>query len=195
MCAPPSRTAAAWQVCCGGCWRLAAGGRPVHVPRVLADPALVMPAPPLTSPPPPNHPHKHPPQRNRPPPPHTPGTLLIPQEPFELLVRRSIGRLTQPALCCKDLVHEELLKIAEAAAPRDLGRFPALQRALAAAVLEYIQVCVECSTCCVCVCVCARPLRASAPAPCACPCAASSAHPPTTHPPPVNSLARSPLRR
>jgi hypothetical protein len=38
------------------------------------------------------------------------------------------------------LVHEELLKIAEAAAPKDLGRFPALQRRLAAAVLEYIQV-------------------------------------------------------
>jgi hypothetical protein len=32
------------------------------------------------------------------------------------------------------------LKIAEAAAPRDLGRFPALQRRLATAVLEYIQV-------------------------------------------------------
>lgn len=40
----------------------------------------------------------------------------------------------------QELVHEELLKIAEAAAPRDLGRFPALQRRLATAVLEYIQV-------------------------------------------------------
>lgn len=40
----------------------------------------------------------------------------------------------------QELVHEELLKIAEAAAPRDLGRFPALQRRLAGAVLEYIQV-------------------------------------------------------
>jgi hypothetical protein len=29
------------------------------------------------------------------------GTLLIPQEPFELLVRRSIGRLESPALSCK----------------------------------------------------------------------------------------------
>lgn len=29
------------------------------------------------------------------------GTLLIPQEPFELLVRRSIGRLTEPSLNCK----------------------------------------------------------------------------------------------
>lgn len=51
-----------------------------------------------------------------------------------------------PPLVCahqnppKELVHEELLKIAEAAAPRDLGRFPALQRRLATAVLEYIQV-------------------------------------------------------
>lgn len=33
---------------------------------------------------------------------HAPtGTLLIPQEPFELLVRRSIGRLTEPSLQCK----------------------------------------------------------------------------------------------
>jgi hypothetical protein len=29
------------------------------------------------------------------------GTLLIPQEPFELLVRRSIGRLESPSLSCK----------------------------------------------------------------------------------------------
>ncbi|KAF6266399.1 P-loop containing nucleoside triphosphate hydrolase protein [Scenedesmus sp. NREL 46B-D3] len=29
------------------------------------------------------------------------GTLLIPQEPFELLVRRSIGRLMSPSLSCK----------------------------------------------------------------------------------------------
>eukprot|EP00775_Hariotina_reticulata_P001703 gene1703-2048_t len=67
------------------------------------------------------------------------GTLLIPQEPFELLVRRSIGRLLAPSLNCKELVHEELLKIAEAASPKDLGRFPALQRRLATAVIDYIQ--------------------------------------------------------
>lgn len=68
------------------------------------------------------------------------GTLLIPQEPFELLVRRSISKLLQPAMTCKDLVYDELLKIAEAACPRDLGRFPVLQRRLAAAVLDFIQV-------------------------------------------------------
>lgn len=37
-------------------------------------------------------------------------------------------------------MHEELLKIAEAASPKDLGRFPALQRRLATAVIDYIQV-------------------------------------------------------
>lgn len=39
----------------------------------------------------------------------------------------------------KDLVYEELLRIAEAACPRDLPRFPALQRRLAQAVLDFIQ--------------------------------------------------------
>ncbi len=40
------------------------------------------------------------------------------QEPFELLVRRSISRLLAPSLQCKDLVYDELLKIAELACPR-----------------------------------------------------------------------------
>jgi hypothetical protein len=37
------------------------------------------------------------------------------------------------------MVYEELLRIAEAACPRDLPRFPYLQRRLAQAVLEFIQ--------------------------------------------------------
>jgi hypothetical protein len=40
------------------------------------------------------------------------------QEPFELLVRRSISRLLAPSLQCKECVYEELLKIAELACPR-----------------------------------------------------------------------------
>ncbi|GBF90976.1 hypothetical protein Rsub_03831 [Raphidocelis subcapitata] len=69
----------------------------------------------------------------------TGGTLLIPQEPFELLVRRAITKLLAPSLQVKDMVYEELLRIAEGACPRDLPRFPNLQRRLAAAVLEFIQ--------------------------------------------------------
>jgi hypothetical protein len=37
------------------------------------------------------------------------------------------------------MVYEELLRIAEGACPRDLPRFPNLQRRLAASVLEFIQ--------------------------------------------------------
>jgi dynamin 1-like protein len=57
-------------------------------------------------------------------------------------VRRSIRKLEAPGLTCLQLVYDELLKIAEAAAPPELARFPVLQRRLAAAVLEFIQVCV-----------------------------------------------------
>ncbi|MEW5310694.1 MAG: hypothetical protein WDW38_002465 [Sanguina aurantia] len=67
------------------------------------------------------------------------GNLLVPQEPFELLVRRAIAMLLGPALQCKDCVYEELLKIADQARPREAARFPALQRQLSAAVLEFIR--------------------------------------------------------
>lgn len=67
------------------------------------------------------------------------GNLLVPQEPFELLVRRAITQLLPPALHCKEAVHEELLRIAEQACPHAAARFPALQRALAHAVMDFIR--------------------------------------------------------
>lgn len=66
------------------------------------------------------------------------GALLIPEAPFELLTRRAIERLLPPSLQCKEYVHAELLRIAAAAAPPDVARFPALQAVLAEAVEEYI---------------------------------------------------------
>ncbi|KAG1666352.1 hypothetical protein FOA52_007890 [Chlamydomonas sp. UWO 241] len=67
------------------------------------------------------------------------GNLLVPQEPFELLVRRAISLLLQPSLQCKEAVHDELLRIAEAACPRHATRFPTLQRSLAHAVMDFIR--------------------------------------------------------
>eukprot|EP00803_Ostreobium_quekettii_P000358 evm.model.scf_2577.1 EVM.evm.TU.scf_2577.1 scf_2577:2056-6930(-) len=67
------------------------------------------------------------------------GSLLIPQEPFEILVRRSIKRLLEPALRCKDAVQNELLRLAADCAPQELSRFSALQRGLSIAVGEYIR--------------------------------------------------------
>ena len=43
------------------------------------------------------------------------GNLLVPQEPFELLVRRAIQQLLGPSLACKEAVYEEMLRIAEQA--------------------------------------------------------------------------------
>lgn len=55
------------------------------------------------------------------------GSLLIPEAPFELLVRRAISRLLPSALQCQQFVHSELLRIAAQCAPADVSRFPALQ--------------------------------------------------------------------
>lgn len=54
------------------------------------------------------------------------GSLLIPEAPFELLVRRAIERLLPPALQCKDFVHSELLRIASQCAPPEVKRFQIL---------------------------------------------------------------------
>ncbi|KAG2490563.1 hypothetical protein HYH03_010957 [Edaphochlamys debaryana] len=67
------------------------------------------------------------------------GSLLVPQEPFELLARRAVQQLLAPALHCKERVHEELVRIAEQACPPEAARFPTLQRHLAHAVVEFIR--------------------------------------------------------
>ncbi|GAB4823382.1 hypothetical protein N2152v2_010428 [Parachlorella kessleri] len=66
------------------------------------------------------------------------GSLLIPEAPFELLVRRAIDKLLPPALQCKEYVHGELLRLAAQANPRDIARFPIMQTVLAEAVEEFI---------------------------------------------------------
>ncbi|PRW60097.1 dynamin-related 3B-like isoform A [Chlorella sorokiniana] len=66
------------------------------------------------------------------------GSLLIPEAPFELLVRRAIERLLPPALQCKDFVHSELLRIASQCAPPEVKRFQILGSLLSEAVEEFI---------------------------------------------------------
>lgn len=67
------------------------------------------------------------------------GSLLIPQEPFELLVKRSIKTLIEPAIKCKDYVQEELLRIANESVPSELSRFAALQKRVLDATSEFIR--------------------------------------------------------
>ncbi|KAL4459064.1 hypothetical protein ABPG75_013929 [Micractinium tetrahymenae] len=66
------------------------------------------------------------------------GSLLIPEAPFELLVRRAIERLLAPSLQCKDFVHTELLRIASQCAPPEVKRFQILGSLLSEAVEEFI---------------------------------------------------------
>ena len=64
------------------------------------------------------------------------GSLLIPEAPFELLVRRAISRLLPSALQCQQFVHAELLRIASQCAPADVSRFPNLQVSLSRHTLQ-----------------------------------------------------------
>eukprot|EP00210_Caulerpa_lentillifera_P001828 g1758.t1 len=67
------------------------------------------------------------------------GSLLIPQEPFELLVRRSIKTLLEPSIHCKDSVEEELLRIANDSIPPELSRFSHLQKTIIDSASEFIR--------------------------------------------------------
>ena len=58
------------------------------------------------------------------------STLLIPEEPFELLAKKSISKLLEPCRRCSTLVHEELLRLVRRCIAVDVRRFPMFARAL-----------------------------------------------------------------
>jgi len=66
------------------------------------------------------------------------GSLLIPEEPFELLTRRALAKLQSPALQCYEFVFEELVRMAEQCMPRDFARFPILERRAREAAQDFI---------------------------------------------------------
>ncbi len=56
--------------------------------------------------------------------------LFVPQDTFELLIRRQIGRLEGPALQCCELVEAELVSLSEDPNLKELSRYPALESAM-----------------------------------------------------------------
>lgn len=66
------------------------------------------------------------------------GSLLIPEAPFEMLVKRAIEKLLRPCLQCREFVHEELITIASHSAPPEVSRFPTLHAHMMDAVEEFI---------------------------------------------------------
>ena len=67
------------------------------------------------------------------------GSLLMPELPFEVLVKRLIATLEDPVLQCARFVKDELVQIAHRCEPREIARFPKLQRAIAEAVEEFVR--------------------------------------------------------
>jgi dynamin 1-like protein len=54
-------------------------------------------------------------------------SLFVPEQSFDLLVRRQVARLEQPGLQCVDLVFKEMQRMAIQTETTELSRFPALR--------------------------------------------------------------------
>jgi dynamin 1-like protein len=68
--------------------------------------------------------------------------LFVPEISFDILVRRQIARLEQPAIQCVDLVYEELQRIASQSEPSGLNRFPNLRDRVVEVVSFLLKRCV-----------------------------------------------------
>lgn len=69
------------------------------------------------------------------------GSLLMPEIPFQLLVKRLIENLLEPSLQCARFVCEELVQIARRCESERLSMLPNLQNSLRSAVQSYIEEC------------------------------------------------------
>lgn len=67
--------------------------------------------------------------------------LFVPEQAFDLLVRRQISKLKDPAILCVDLVEEELEKILNSIQFPRLERFTRLREELVVASTELLQFC------------------------------------------------------
>ncbi|KAF4358572.1 hypothetical protein F8388_014343 [Cannabis sativa] len=67
------------------------------------------------------------------------NVLIIPEAPFEVLVRRQISRLLDPSLQCVRYVYDELIKISRACEVTDLQRFPKLRRCMDEIMVKFVR--------------------------------------------------------
>ncbi|KAG6517326.1 hypothetical protein ZIOFF_020711 [Zingiber officinale] len=58
------------------------------------------------------------------------SALFVPEVPFEVLVRRQIGRLLDPSLQCAKFIYDELRKMSHRCLAGELQRFPVLRRCM-----------------------------------------------------------------
>eukprot|EP00897_Mesotaenium_endlicherianum_P002309 jgi/Mesen1/2105/ME000151S01367 len=67
------------------------------------------------------------------------NVLFVPEVPFEVLVRRQIARLLDPALQCARFVYDELVKISHRCETYELARFPILKRRIEESVAGFLR--------------------------------------------------------
>ncbi|GBG92710.1 hypothetical protein CBR_g56849 [Chara braunii] len=67
------------------------------------------------------------------------NVLFVPEVPFEVLVRRQIARLLDPALQCARFVYDELVKIMHRCETFEIQRFPNLRRRLEEVVAGFLR--------------------------------------------------------
>jgi dynamin 1-like protein len=72
----------------------------------------------------------------------TRSALFVPEQSFDILVRRQVARLEEPGVCCVDLIYEELQRIAAQSEPHELTRFPVLRDRMVEVVLQLLRRCV-----------------------------------------------------
>ncbi|XP_047004561.1 dynamin-1-like protein [Schistocerca americana] len=68
--------------------------------------------------------------------------LFVPQVSFEILVKRQIRRLLEPALCCVELVHEEMRRAISHCGfevQQELARFPSLHKKIVEIVTQLLR--------------------------------------------------------
>ncbi|XP_020252865.1 dynamin-related protein 3A-like [Asparagus officinalis] len=67
------------------------------------------------------------------------GALFVPEVPFEVLVRRQIGRLLDPSLQCIKFIYDELIKMSHQCLVNELQRFPILRKCMDEVIGKFLR--------------------------------------------------------
>ncbi|XP_051216732.1 dynamin-related protein 3A isoform X1 [Lolium perenne] len=67
------------------------------------------------------------------------GAMFLPELPFEILVRRQIGRLLDPSLQCAKFIYDELVKISHGCLTSELQKYPILKRRMGESVSNFLR--------------------------------------------------------
>ncbi|XP_066348156.1 dynamin-related protein 3A-like isoform X2 [Miscanthus floridulus] len=67
------------------------------------------------------------------------GAMFLPEVPFEILVRKQIGRLLDPSLQCAQFIYDELIKISHGCLISELQKFPVLKKRMSEVVCSFLR--------------------------------------------------------